>query len=167
MITVDQIMAKHPCARYDRTSVEGLVGAGATIQDIKDAPIPPQDKLWMVVVFLMDANQRGLFMCDCAEQALSLLSSPDPRSVSALEIARQYLAGTATKPELVGARIEANAAGFRPVFAAIDAIIHRAHKPTFTVTDSATSVGVTLEWQLTRALTIIGAVSPKSVLLQR
>jgi len=159
MITVDQIWAKHPCARYNRNKVEEVIGAGVTVQDIKTrTDVPPEDRLWALLVFEMTDQQRGLFACDCADQALSLLDSPDSRSVSAITTVRQYLASTATKSDLVTARIGSNAAGFLPAFAAVDAVLSNTRGNVLTVANAAVNAGVTWEWQLTRALTIIGAL---------
>ena len=44
-----------------------------------------------------------LFACDVAEDALSLIDSPDPRSVAAIEVARRYAVGDATSAELCAA----------------------------------------------------------------
>ena len=49
-----------------------------------------------------DSNLR-LFACDVAEDALSLVESPDPRSLAAIEVARRYAVGAATRGELAAA----------------------------------------------------------------
>ena len=49
-----------------------------------------------------DSNLR-LFACDVAEDALSLIDSPDPRSIAAIEVARRYAVGDATSAELCAA----------------------------------------------------------------
>ena len=48
----------------------------------------------------------------CAEQALSLIEKPDPRSLNALEVKRRWLAGKATDEELRAARAAAWAAAW-------------------------------------------------------
>ena len=53
-----------------------------------------------------DSNLR-LFACDVAEDALSLLKSPDPRSLAAIEVARRYAVRAATRGELAAARADA------------------------------------------------------------
>ena len=53
-----------------------------------------------------------LFAADCAEDALSLVESPDPRSVEAIRVARLYAVGEATQGELAAARAAARAAAW-------------------------------------------------------
>lgn len=50
------------------------------------------------------------FACRCAEDALELLDSPDPRSLKAIETKRRWLRGEATDDELGEARLAASAA---------------------------------------------------------
>jgi hypothetical protein len=58
-------------------------------------------------------NERSarMFACDCAEKALELVKTPDPRSVGALEVSRRFADGKASKAELDAARAAAWAAG--------------------------------------------------------
>ena len=56
-----------------------------------------------------DSNLR-LFACDVAEDAMSLIDSPDPRSVQAVEVARRFAVGEATEGELAAARDSAREA---------------------------------------------------------
>ena len=56
-----------------------------------------------------DSNLR-LFACDVAEDALSLIDSPDPRSIAAIEVARRYAVGDATSAELCAAGAAAGGA---------------------------------------------------------
>ena len=49
-----------------------------------------------------ESNLR-LFACDVAEDALSLVEKPDPRSLAAIEVARRYAVGAATSVELAAA----------------------------------------------------------------
>ena len=51
---------------------------------------------------MTDSNLR-LFACDVAEDALSLVEKPDPRSLAAIEVARRYAVGAATSVELAAA----------------------------------------------------------------
>lgn len=59
-------------------------------------------------------NERTarLFAAWCARQALSLVSSPDPRSVAACDVAERYANGTASAEELAAARAAARAAAW-------------------------------------------------------
>ncbi len=62
------------------------------------------------LIALMDARQRRLFACDCAERALSYLDKPDGRSMNAVRVGRRYAEGAATELELTVAREAAWAA---------------------------------------------------------
>jgi hypothetical protein len=44
-----------------------------------------------------------LFACDCAERALTHATTPDPRSVNAIAVARKFAYGEATQEELAAA----------------------------------------------------------------
>jgi hypothetical protein len=71
------------------------------------------DALWALraVVETEDRDRIArLFACDCAEKGLELVDNPDPRSLNAVEISRQYALGRATDKELTAARAAAWAA---------------------------------------------------------
>lgn len=62
------------------------------------------------------------FACWCAEQALTLIDNPDPRSIAAVTAKRQWLAGEIDDKQLAAARTEAwDAAGDAAGDAAWDA----------------------------------------------
>lgn len=67
--------------------------------------VSARDKLWMVlrVVFLPDKLLHE-FACRCEEWLLSVVDSPDPRSVEAIRVKRRWMAGEATDSELDFAR---------------------------------------------------------------
>ena len=69
----------------------------------------PQMRLVECIGVTDDSNLR-LFACDVAEDALSLVASPDPRIVKAIEVARRFAVGNATGAELSAARAAAWAA---------------------------------------------------------
>src|SRR3990167_11319300 len=46
VITVDEIMAHHPCAAYPSERVERLIGAGKTPGEIARLRIAPVDRVW-------------------------------------------------------------------------------------------------------------------------
>ena len=58
-----------------------------------------------------EANLR-LFACDVAQDALSLVESPDPRSLAAIKVARRFAVGNATRTELDAARDAARVAAW-------------------------------------------------------
>jgi len=70
-----------------------------------------QMKLVECIGTTTEQNLR-LFACDVAEDALSLIDNPDPRSVKAIEVSRRYANGEATKEELTAARDAAWAAAW-------------------------------------------------------
>jgi hypothetical protein len=45
-----------------------------------------------------------LFACDCADEALKLVRSPDPRSIEVVRVARRYAMGDASRDQLGAAR---------------------------------------------------------------
>lgn len=84
---------------YDRphTPLEVL-----TRKDGEWESVPPKDRLWTVLAkgVLPDRIMR-LFACWCAEQAMSLVKSPDPRSLESIRVARLSADGLATDAELL------------------------------------------------------------------
>jgi len=87
----------------------------ARVEDIGDQRVTSEnDKVATNALrFLSDPMdvERTLheFAIWCAEQALSLIENPDPRSLGALEVKRRWLAGKATDEELRAARDAARA----------------------------------------------------------
>ena len=73
---------------------------GEIIYDTDKAVARNRRVLWMV-----DAtNVLHEFACRCAEDALALVENPDPRSVKAIRVKRQWLRGEVTDAELKAAR---------------------------------------------------------------
>ena len=67
--------------------------------------VSAKDKLWSVLrEEFIPAPILHEFACECAECALSLINSPDPRSIKAIETKRAWLRGEATDEELAAAR---------------------------------------------------------------
>ncbi len=106
-------------AMYEKDVLAHLpFGAGAKLWrvEVRGAVVESDNKIAaesMRLIYCLgettDSNLR-LFACDVAEDALSLVESPDPRSLAAIEAARHYATGTATKSELDAARDAAWAA---------------------------------------------------------
>jgi hypothetical protein len=66
------------------------------------------------VLWMLDAtNILHEFACRCAEDALALVSNPDPRSVAAIKAKRDWLAGKITDKELAAAAAAAARAAAR------------------------------------------------------
>ena len=75
------------------------------------ATVPSKDRIWTVLRdgVISDRILR-LFACSCADGALSLIASPDPRSVNAITVSRRFAVGEASRSELTAARHAAYAA---------------------------------------------------------
>ena len=106
-ITLQQILAARPC--YDPIVRYGLEGMD------RDAPISfreiaeragARDAIWVFAVCLPghEALKRH-YAVDCAERVRHLME--DPRSLSALEVARRHALGQATDEELAVALADA------------------------------------------------------------
>jgi len=72
------------------------------------ADVPSEDRLWVVLRegVLPDKTLR-LFGCWCADTSLAMTPNPDPRSIAAVEVARRFALGEATRDELDAARYAA------------------------------------------------------------
>src|SRR5512137_1112828 len=85
-----------------------------TMAEVWDACERPDWLLWILDKKGLPAErERRLFACWCAEQALALIPSPDPRSVEAVRVSREYAEGRATREELSAARTAAADAAAR------------------------------------------------------
>ena len=99
-------------AMYEKDVLAHLPVVGSTLWrvEVRGAVVVGADKIAAESMRLLyclgeitESNLR-LFACDVAEDALSLVDSPDPRSLAAIEVARRYAAGDATQSELDAAR---------------------------------------------------------------
>ena len=111
-------------AMYEKdvlTHLPAGIGAQLWRVEVSGAIVRGSDKIAATSMRLLyclgettDENLR-LFACDVAEDALRLIEKPDPRSLAAIEVARRYAAGNATRAELdaagAAARAAARAAG--------------------------------------------------------
>ena len=115
-ITTDMIMAARPCPNYPRERVEELVGDGLEPREIAALNIPAEDRLWAMIYVVLDDRRRRLLACDCAERALAREGAaghePDARSWAAVQMARRYARGEATRAELDAAMAAAMAAAW-------------------------------------------------------
>jgi hypothetical protein len=102
-------MAAKQCEEYPRSRVEELWAGRETLtaEEIAALDIRVEDRLWAIIACYLDDRQRLLFACDCADQALRLVATPDPRSVEAVAVARLYAVGEATFEQLVDAMVSA------------------------------------------------------------
>jgi hypothetical protein len=105
MITLDQVMAWEGC--YPQERIEELFAGRKvlTIEDVFNLDIPAEHKLWVLLrEELIPAPVLHEFACRMAEQALQLISDPDPRSVAAIAAKRAWLKGEITNEQLSEAR---------------------------------------------------------------
>lgn len=86
-------------ARFERIAKMRDKWNALDVLDLEDVSM--RDKLWLVlrVAFLPDKLLHE-FACRCAEWALSLVDSPDPRSFEVIRVKRRWIAGEATDSEL-------------------------------------------------------------------
>lgn len=95
----------------DRETLQRLIPEGgllvtvAAVRQALDAGVSPDDAHWALAhaAGADDATLR-LHACWCARQALSLVESPDPRSLAAVDVAERHARGTASDAELAAAR---------------------------------------------------------------
>jgi len=106
--TVEDVLSWGPCWLEDYEDGEERVRAALSEREhwtplqFLDLPISAEDRIWLVTHCASDRVLR-LFACDCADAALGLIESPDPRSVEAVSVARRYAVGAATAAELSAA----------------------------------------------------------------
>ena len=108
-------------AMYERdvlTHLPARAGAKLWRVEVSGEIVEGDDKIAATAMRLLyclgettDSNLR-LFACDVAEDALSLVESPDPRSLAAIEVARRYAVGAATRDELGAAGVAAGVAAW-------------------------------------------------------
>lgn len=110
-INNDLIRSFSPC--YDPSEKKIPDGETLSVPDWVEkyrSVVPPQDIVWLLCrnEFLSDRDLR-LFAVWCAREALSLVESPDPRSVAACDVAERYANGDASLKELQAANKAASA----------------------------------------------------------
>lgn len=102
--TYEDIMVLEPCYDpVDRGYIDDdWVGTALDVLHLVNVPIG--DRLWVVLNdgWLPDRLMHD-FAIWCAEQALALVASPEPRSLRALEVKRLWLGGNATDDQLSAA----------------------------------------------------------------
>ena len=94
-----------------------VVEARGRIMRGNDKLAAPSMRLVECIGVTDDSNLR-LFACDVAEDALSRVESPDPRSVDAITVARRFALGEATVDELDAAWAAARDAVWAAAWAA-------------------------------------------------
>jgi len=129
-ITINELMSWHPC--YSRAEVEAIANGHPemTALEVLRLDIPISDRLWVVLrQEVLDDKTLRLFAFACAERVLPIyeVSYPDDmRPRNAIETARRYADGEATKEELEAAVDAARDAARAAAYAACAAAAARA-----------------------------------------
>jgi hypothetical protein len=109
--TINSIRAFNPRPCYDPSKYLPEDWQGTAIDVLKATECPAEDRLWVVLrEGWIDDRTLRLFAVWCARQALALIANPDPRSLSACDVAERYANGEATSEELNAAIAAARAA---------------------------------------------------------
>ena len=122
-INNDLIRSFSPC--YDPSEKKIPDGETLSVLDWVEkysSVVPAEDIIWLLCrnEFLSDRDLR-LFAVWCAREALSLINSPDPRSVAACGVAERYANGEASQEELAVARVATHVAAHAAASVAADA----------------------------------------------
>ena len=122
-ITLDGIMALHPCADYPRDRVAQLMAGreSVTARDVLGASIPAEDKLWLVLrEEILDARTLRELACDFAQAALDAYGG-DEKSQQAIDLALGAAAGVVDASTLEAAWAAAGEAAWAAEAAAREA----------------------------------------------
>lgn len=125
-VTLDEFLSFNPCWRNSeqgrrrlRYYARKLGGSADALEILALRRIPADKRLWAVLrEEFIPAPILHEFACRCAEDALSRIDNPDPRSINAIAIKRRWIAGEATDEELATARDAACAATWDAVWGA-------------------------------------------------
>jgi len=105
MITLDDLLRWGAC--YEPGRLAELFAEPKTVMEVLTlsggpwANVPPKDRLWVVLQKgVLDDRTLRLFACECADRAIARIAKPDPRSVDAVRVAREFAEGRATGGEL-------------------------------------------------------------------
>ena len=117
-VTLDKFLSFNPCWRNSekgrrrlRYYARKLGGSADALEILALRMIPAKDRLWAVLrAEFIPAPILHEFACRCAEDALSRIDNPDPRSINAIVVKRRWIAGEATDEELAAAEADAWAA---------------------------------------------------------
>ena len=176
--TIQDVLSWNPCVEYTQDRITNLWAGRKKLSalDMTKLDIPIEDKLWAILrENLISANTLHLLACDFAERALSKIKSPDPRSVNAIKIKREWIGGNATDDELAAAWAAAwaaedaawaaagtaeDAAAGAAAWAAAGAAEAAVRAAAGTAEDAAAGAAVRAaeeEWQLARVVEVLEA----------
>ena len=125
-VTLDEFLSFKPCWLDDergrrrlRYYARKLGGSADALEILALRMIPAEDRLWAVLrAEFIPAPILHEIACRCAEDALSRIDIPDPRSINAIAVKRRWIAGEATDEELAAAEADAWAAARTAAWAA-------------------------------------------------
>ena len=114
-VTLDKFLSFNPCWRNSekgrrrlRYYARKLGGSADALEILALRMIPAEDRLWAVLrEEFIPAPMLHACACRCAEDALSRIDNPDPRSINAIVVKRRWIAGEATDEELAAAEAAA------------------------------------------------------------
>ena len=115
-VTYDEFLKFEPCWLNCDDGAAKLEEIGKrqeqwTAMDVLNLPedeVSAEDKLWAVLrPEFIEKDILHEFACRCAEEALSHIENPDPRSVAAIEAKRKWVRGEISDDELDAARYAA------------------------------------------------------------
>ena len=117
-VTLDKFLSFNPCWRNSekgrrrlRYYARKLGGSADALEILALRRIPAEDRLWAVLrEEFIPTHILHEIACRCAEDALSRIDNPDPRSINAIAVKRRWIAGEATDEELAAAWADAEAA---------------------------------------------------------
>ena len=114
-VTFSEFLKFEPCWQDDergrrrlRYYARKLGGSADALEILALRRIPAEDRLWAVLrEKFIPTPILHEFACRCAEDALSRIDNPDPRSINAIVVKRRWIAGEATDEELAAAEAAA------------------------------------------------------------
>ena len=110
-VTFDDFLGFNPCWLHNergrrrlRYYARKLGGSADALEILALRRIPAEHRLWAVLrEEFIPAPMLHACACRCAEDALSRIDNPDPRSINAIVVKRRWIAGEATDEELAAA----------------------------------------------------------------
>ena len=150
-VTLDEFLSFKPCWLDDeqgrrrlRYYARKLGGSADALEILALRRIPADERLWAVLrEEFIPAPILHEFACRCAEDVLSRIDNPDPRSINAIAIKRRWIAGEATDEELAAAQAAAWTAAQAAARAAAQAAARTAAWATWTAARAAVRVART------------------------
>ena len=114
-VPLDKFLSFEPCWQNSEKGLRRLEyyarklgGSADALEILALRRIPAEHRLWAVLrEEFIPAPMLHACACRCAEDALSRIDNPDPRSINAIVVKRRWIAGEATDAELAAAEAAA------------------------------------------------------------